>query len=73
VFFQIDISGLAAVNNTVFQHLCSCCRALTEVVVRSCSYLGDDGVKAIVGDGEELPRIEHIDLSGCILVGSAIT
>uniref|UniRef100_A0A915E3E3 F-box domain-containing protein n=1 Tax=Ditylenchus dipsaci TaxID=166011 RepID=A0A915E3E3_9BILA len=67
---EVDISGLAAVNNSVFQSLCNSCLKLEKIVVRNCSYLGDKGVEAIAHnqEGHSLTRIQHIDLSGCILI-----
>lgn len=63
--FQLDISGVAAVTNNFLQSLCNSCSKLKRLVTRNCSYLGDDGVLALK---HLKSSIEHVDLSGCILV-----
>ncbi|KAI6184424.1 hypothetical protein M3Y97_00594700 [Aphelenchoides bicaudatus] len=63
---ELDLSGLAAVNTEVLLSICNGCTKLTKLTLRSCIYLGDDGVKAL----EKLEHLELIDISGCLLVGS---
>lgn len=40
------------------------CQNLMELRARSCIYLGDDGICALV----KWPMLEYVDLSGCMLV-----
>ncbi|KAI1727882.1 putative RNA-binding protein EEED8.10 [Ditylenchus destructor] len=63
---ELDVSGLSAVNNTFFKALCSSCHKLSKLAARSCIYLGDEGVESIAQSN--LPDLENVDLSGCILV-----
>ncbi|KAI3421189.1 hypothetical protein GPALN_014817 [Globodera pallida] len=63
---NLDLSGIAAVNNAVLTTLCGQCAQLKRVLLRSCSYLGPDGV----AEFRCLKNVEHIDLSGCILVST---
>ncbi|CAD5210357.1 unnamed protein product [Bursaphelenchus okinawaensis] len=61
---EIDLSGLAALDNKTFEKICKGCAKLKDVTVRSCIYLGDLGVAAL----KNLKNLEVVDLSGCILV-----
>uniref|UniRef100_A0A183BPK5 RNA-binding protein EEED8.10 n=1 Tax=Globodera pallida TaxID=36090 RepID=A0A183BPK5_GLOPA len=63
---NLDLSGIAAVNNAVLTTLCGQCAQLKRILLRSCSYLGPDGV----AEFRCLKNVEHIDLSGCILVST---
>ncbi|CAD5215123.1 unnamed protein product [Bursaphelenchus xylophilus] len=61
---ELDFSGLAALDNKTFEKICSGCKKLKEITVRSCIYLGDAGTGSVKG----LELLESVDLSGCILV-----
>lgn len=62
---KLDLSGLAAVTNKVLKTICNNgCIELHRILLRSCSYLGDDGVSEL----GNLTKLESVDLSGCILV-----
>uniref|UniRef100_F1KVS4 RNA-binding protein n=1 Tax=Ascaris suum TaxID=6253 RepID=F1KVS4_ASCSU len=60
----VDMSSLAAVTNAVLTEIASKCSQLQDIRVRNCTYLGDDGVCSLA----QLSRLEHVDLSGCLLV-----
>ncbi|KHN74318.1 Putative RNA-binding protein EEED8.10, partial [Toxocara canis] len=60
----LDISSIAAVSNAVLTEIASGCKELRDILVRSCTYLGDDGVCSLA----QLSHLEHADLSGCLLV-----
>lgn len=64
VLVQVDLSGLAAVNSDVLKSICEGCPELVRLVLRSCTYLGEEGIKAV----ELLEKIELIDVSGCLLI-----
>uniref|UniRef100_A0A914RLY8 Uncharacterized protein n=1 Tax=Parascaris equorum TaxID=6256 RepID=A0A914RLY8_PAREQ len=61
---KVDMSSLAAVTNAVLTQIASECTQLQDIRVRNCTYLGDDGVCSLA----QLSRLEHVDLSGCLLV-----
>ncbi|KAL3112032.1 hypothetical protein niasHT_011310 [Heterodera trifolii] len=63
---NLDLSGIAAVNSAVMKAICEQCAQLSRVLLCSCSYLGADGVMEF----SRLKNVEHIDLSGCILVST---
>ncbi|KAL3111458.1 hypothetical protein niasHT_017685 [Heterodera trifolii] len=63
---NLDLSGIAAVNSAVMKAICEQCAQLSRVLLCSCSYLGADGVMEF----SRLNNVEHIDLSGCILVST---
>ncbi|KAI6226207.1 hypothetical protein M3Y99_01320500 [Aphelenchoides fujianensis] len=64
---EVDLSGLAAVNGDVLKTICGGCSQLERVILRSCIYLNDEGVKSL----DSLKQLELADISGCILVSSA--
>ena len=61
---NLDLSGLAAVNSKILATFCTKCPKLRKLTLRSCSYLGDEGVAEL----KNLVHLEYVDLSGCILV-----
>ncbi|TMS40207.1 hypothetical protein L596_006614 [Steinernema carpocapsae] len=63
---ELDLSSLAGATNDVLQTIAKSCPNLYVIRLRSCIYLGNEGVEALAA----LPRLQHIDLSGCILVSS---
>ncbi|KAL3087708.1 hypothetical protein niasHS_008686 [Heterodera schachtii] len=63
---NLDLSGIAAVNSAVMKTICEQCAQLSRVLLCSCSYFGADGVMEF----SRLNNVEHIDLSGCILVST---
>jgi hypothetical protein len=63
---SLDLSGLASVNGQILANFCAKCPELRQLILRSCIYLGDDGILEMT----KLGNLEHVDLSGCILVGS---
>ncbi|CAI2325250.1 unnamed protein product [Caenorhabditis sp. 36 PRJEB53466] len=62
---QLDISSLAAVNSQVMKEL-RALRKLEIIQMRNCTYLGDEGVRAML----QMPNLRHVDLSGSILVSN---
>ncbi|KAI6179339.1 putative RNA-binding protein [Aphelenchoides besseyi] len=63
---EIDLSGLVTLNSETLKTICSGCSQLERVILRSCIYLNDEGVKAL----DSLKKLELVDISGCILVSS---
>uniref|UniRef100_A0A158R659 F-box domain-containing protein n=1 Tax=Syphacia muris TaxID=451379 RepID=A0A158R659_9BILA len=61
---DLDLSSLAAVTNKVIMELGSKCSKLQTMRLRSCIYLGDEGVSGATN----LVNLQELDLSGCILV-----
>jgi len=63
---ELDVSGIAAVNNNVIKVIANSCSKLTTIYLRNCIYLGDEGIEVLTA----LKKLIHIDLSSCILVTS---
>uniref|UniRef100_A0AC34GTI7 Uncharacterized protein n=1 Tax=Panagrolaimus sp. ES5 TaxID=591445 RepID=A0AC34GTI7_9BILA len=61
---ELDLSGIAAINNKLFTKIISGCSKLTDINLRSCIYLGDSGIEEL----KNLQNLRHVDLSSCILV-----
>ena len=61
---ELDISGIAAINNNLFKTIISGCPELTDIFLRNCIYLGDAGIEEL----KNLKYLRHADLSSCILV-----
>lgn len=61
---ELDLSGIAAVNNNVIKVIANSCSKLTAIYLRNCIYLGDEGIETL----SSLKNLIHIDLSSCILV-----
>ncbi|VDK78137.1 unnamed protein product [Litomosoides sigmodontis] len=62
----LDVSSLAAITDKSLSTIISGCSMLRTIRSRCCIYLGDGGVCSLT----TLKNLEHIDLSGCILVTS---
>lgn len=60
----MDLSALAAVTNKVVSEISSRCLHMRKMKLRSCIYLGDEGVCTV----SKLSKLELLDLSNCILV-----
>jgi len=63
---RIDVSECPSVSNEFLQILCSSCRNLSTVILRSCTRLTNDGVTYI---GECLDKLTFFDISHCSNVG----
>lgn len=61
---ELDLSGIAAINNKMFSKIISGCSKLTDIFLRNCIYLGDSGIENL----KNLSSLRHVDLSSCILV-----
>uniref|UniRef100_A0A914P5Q1 Uncharacterized protein n=1 Tax=Panagrolaimus davidi TaxID=227884 RepID=A0A914P5Q1_9BILA len=61
---ELDLSGIAAINNKLFKTIISGCSNLTDIILRNCIYLGDSGIEEL----KNLQCLRHVDLSSCILV-----
>ena len=61
---ELDISGIAAINNNLFKQIIHGCPNLAEIVLRNCIYLGDTGIEEL----KTLTSLRHVDMSSCILV-----
>ncbi|VIO93344.1 Leucine Rich Repeat family protein [Brugia malayi] len=62
----LDVSSLAAITDRSLSTIISGCLKLQIIRARCCTYLGDEGVCSLT----TLKNLEHIDLSGCLLVTS---
>uniref|UniRef100_A0A914XSJ9 Uncharacterized protein n=1 Tax=Panagrolaimus superbus TaxID=310955 RepID=A0A914XSJ9_9BILA len=63
---ELDLSGIAAINNKLFKTIISGCLKLTDILLRNCIYLGDSGIEEL----KNLAYLRYVDLSSCILVTS---
>ena len=61
---QLNLSGLAAVKGEIIAKFCANCPKLQKLILRNCIYLNNLGVEEL----GNLTNLDHIDLSGCILV-----
>uniref|UniRef100_A0A915Q367 RRM domain-containing protein n=1 Tax=Setaria digitata TaxID=48799 RepID=A0A915Q367_9BILA len=62
----LDISSLAAITDSSLSAIACGCTKLEIIRARCCTYLGDEGVCSLAA----LKNLEHVDLSGCLLVTS---
>ncbi|VDM12012.1 unnamed protein product [Wuchereria bancrofti] len=63
---ELDVSSLAAITDRSLSTIISGCSKLQIIRARCCTFLGDEGVCSLT----TLKNLEHIDLSGCLLVTS---
>uniref|UniRef100_A0A0R3RJA8 F-box/LRR-repeat protein 2 n=1 Tax=Elaeophora elaphi TaxID=1147741 RepID=A0A0R3RJA8_9BILA len=63
----LDVSSLTAITDRSLSTIVCGCSKLQTIRVRCCTYLGDNGVCSLT----TLKNLEHVDLSGCLLVTSA--
>jgi hypothetical protein len=61
---HLNLSGLAAVKSEIIAKFCANCPKLEKLILRNCIYLNNFGVEEL----GNLANVDHIDLSGCILV-----
>ncbi|KAM3719662.1 putative RNA-binding protein [Dirofilaria immitis] len=62
----LDVSSLSAITDNSLSTIVSGCSELQIIRVRCCIYLGNKGVCSLA----TLKNLEHVDLSGCLLVTS---
>uniref|UniRef100_A0A914VZB0 RNA-binding protein EEED8.10 n=1 Tax=Plectus sambesii TaxID=2011161 RepID=A0A914VZB0_9BILA len=63
---ELDLCHLAGVSNAVLTAIAKNCAKLVSIKLRSCTYVGDDGVIALA----TCHRLQEIDVSGCLLVSN---
>ncbi|CAG9539851.1 unnamed protein product [Cercopithifilaria johnstoni] len=62
----LDVSSLAAITDMSLSAIVCGCSMLQTIRSHCCTYLGDEGVCSLT----TLKNLEHVDLSGCLLVTS---
>ncbi|VDK73315.1 unnamed protein product, partial [Onchocerca ochengi] len=62
----LDVSSLAAITDNSLSTIVCGCLKLQIIRARCCTYLGNEGVCSL----KKLKDLEHVDLSGCLLVSS---
>ncbi|EJD75671.1 leucine Rich Repeat family protein [Loa loa] len=62
----LDVSSLAAITDSSLSTIVCGCLKLEIIRTRCCTYLGNEGVCSLT----TLKNLEHVDLSGCLLVTS---
>ncbi|OZC11797.1 hypothetical protein X798_00978 [Onchocerca flexuosa] len=62
----LDVSSLAAITDSSLSTIVCGCSKLQIIRAHCCTYLGNEGVCSLT----MLKNLEHVDLSGCLLVSS---